>query len=111
MRKSLRRAVFRSVCLFLLLAACSGGKPESAGKGTAVSDVPAYGDAIVEGSIGDVSGFLTAVTTDASSHEAAGYVFNGLVRYDKNLKLEGELAESWEVSPTGRGSPSTSGKG
>ena len=49
-----------------------------------------------------MSGFLTAVTTDASSHEAAGYVFNGLVRYDKNLKLEGELAESWEISPDGK---------
>ena len=102
MREPMRRTVFPSIALFLLLAACGGGKPESAGKGTAVSDVPAYGDAIVEGSIGDVSGFLTAVTTDASSHEAAGYVFNGLVRYDKNLKLEGELADSWEVSPDGK---------
>ena len=97
-----RRAVLPSIALFLLFAACGGGKPESAGKGAAVSDVPAYGDAIVEGSIGDVSGFLTAVTTDASSHEAAGYVFNGLVRYDKNLQLEGDLAESWEVSPDGK---------
>jgi peptide/nickel transport system substrate-binding protein len=102
MREPLRRTVLPSIALFLLLAACGGGKPESAGKGTAVSDVPAYGDAIVEGSIGDVSGFLTAVTTDASSHEAAGYVFNGLVRYDKNLQLEGDLAESWEVSPDGK---------
>ncbi|HEX2709393.1 MAG TPA: ABC transporter substrate-binding protein, partial [Candidatus Deferrimicrobium sp.] len=102
MREPLRRAVLPSIALFLLLAACGGGKPESAGKGTAVSDVPAYGDAIVEGSIGDASGFLTAVTTDASSHEAAGYVFNGLVRYDRDLKLEGELAESWEVSPDGK---------
>ncbi len=102
MRAPLRRLVFPSIALILLLAACGGGKPESAGKGTAVPDVPAYGDAIVEGSIGDVSGFLTAVTTDASSHEAAGYVFNGLVRYDKDLKLEGELAESWEVSPDGK---------
>ena len=49
-----------------------------------------------------MSGFLSAVTTDASSHEAAGYVFNGLVRYDKDLKLEGELAESWEISPDGK---------
>jgi peptide/nickel transport system substrate-binding protein len=102
MMESLRRAVLPSIALFLLLASCGGGKPESAGKGAPVSDVPAYGDAIVEGSIGDVSGFLTAVTTDASSHEAAGYVFNGLVRYDKNLKLEGDLAESWEVSPDGK---------
>lgn len=102
MRKSLPRAVLPLIALFLLVAACGGGKPESARKGTAVPDVPAHGDAIVEGSIGDVSGFLTAVTSDASSHEAAGYVFNGLVRYDKDLKLEGELAESWEVSPDGK---------
>lgn len=94
-----RRTALPLIALLLLLAACGGGKPESAGKGAAVPDVPAYGDAIVEGSIGDVSGFLTAVTSDASSHEAAGYVFNGLVRYDKDLKLEGELAESWEISP------------
>ena len=102
MTAPLRRAALPSIALLLLLAACGGGKPESAGKGAAVPDVPAYGDAIVEGSIGDVSGFLSAVTTDASSHEAAGYVFNGLVRYDKDLKLEGELAESWEVSPDGK---------
>ena len=102
MRESLPRAVLPSIALLLLLAACGGGKPESAEKGTAVPDVPAHGDAIVEGSIGDVSGFLTAVTSDASSHEAAGYVFNGLVRYDKDLKLEEELAESWEVSPDGK---------
>ena len=102
MASDLRRTAVSSIALLLLLAACGGGKPESAGKGAAVPDVPAYGDAIVEGSIGDVSGFLTAVTTDASSHEAAGYVFNGLVRYDKDLKLEGELAESWEISPDGK---------
>jgi len=85
-----------------LLFGCGGGKPEAQGKVSGAAAAPAYGDAIVEGSIGDVSGFLSAVTTDASSHEAAGYVFNGLVRYDKNLKLEGELAGSWDVSPDGK---------
>jgi len=86
----------------LLLAGCGGGKPESTGTGAGSAGTPAYGDAIVEGSIGDVSGFLSAVTTDASSHAAAGYVFNGLVRYDKVLKLEGELAGSWDISPDGK---------
>jgi len=52
MRKSLRRAVFPSIGLLPPARACSGGKPESAGKGTDVSDVPAYGDAIVEGASG-----------------------------------------------------------
>lgn len=87
-----------------LLAGCAGEKKEAKGSAPPApdSDTPAYGDALVEGSIGDVSGFLTAVTSDSASHTAAGYVFNGLVRYDKDLKLEGELAESWEVSPDGK---------
>ena len=87
----------------VLLAGCAGDKKDGAGKGAAgEAGPPAYGDAIVYGSIGDISGFLTAVTSDSASHDAAGYVFNGLVRYDKNLRLEGELAESWEISPDGK---------
>jgi len=86
-----------------VLAGCAKKKEDAAGgAGPSSGGAPAYGDAFVEGSIGDVSGFLAAVTSDSASHTAAGYVFNGLVRYDKNLKLEGELAESWEVSPDGR---------
>jgi len=86
-----------------LLAGCAGEKKESSGKEAAgKQETPAHGDAIVFGSNGDVSGFLTAVTSDSASHDAAGYVFNGLVRYDKNVKLEGELAESWEVAPGGK---------
>ena len=87
---------------FVLAAGCAKEKQEAGSAGPVGSDAPAHGDAIVEGSIGDVSGFLTAVTSDSASHTAANYVFNGLVRYDKNLKLEGELAESWEVSPDGK---------
>ena len=87
---------------FVLAAGCAKEKQEAGSAGQAGSDAPAHGDAIVEGSIGDVSGFLTAVTSDSASHTAAGYVFSGLVRYDKNLKLEGELAETWEVSPDGK---------
>ncbi|MBI5420084.1 MAG: peptide-binding protein [Deltaproteobacteria bacterium] len=86
-----------------LLAGCAGEKKGGAGKGAAgASGPPAYGDALVDGSIGDVSGFVSAVTSDQPSHAAAGFVFNGLVRYDKNLQLEGELAESWEVSKDGK---------
>ncbi len=86
-----------------LLSGCSGEKRSDAGKGAAgAAAEPAYGDALVEGSNGDVSGFLSAVTSDSASHGAANYIFNGLVRYDKNLKLEGELAESWDVSPDGK---------
>jgi len=96
-------AVLLAVGSAALLAGCAGEKKESAGEVPGgASGAPAYGDAIVDGSIGDVSGFISAVTSDQPSHAAAGFVFNGLVRYDKNLKLEGELAESWEVSKDGK---------
>jgi len=95
-----RRAGLFLAAACLAAAGCSGGGRESR-PGTAAGP-PAYGDAIVFGSNGDISGFLTAVTSDAASHDAASYLFNGLVRYDKNIQLEGELAERWEVSPDGK---------
>lgn len=80
-----------------LLAACAKEKPAKAPG--PVSEAPAYGGAIVSGSIGDISGFIPEVTSDSASHEAASYLFNSLIRYDKDIRLEGELAKSWEVSP------------
>lgn len=108
----MRRRLFRRFAFPVLIAAaflavaaagCFGpGGKSTEDESSAFSDIPAYGDSIIEGSIGDVSGFLSAVTSDSASHAAAGYVFNGLVRYDKNIELTGDLAESWKVSPDGR---------
>ena len=47
---------------------------------------------LVAGSIGDASNLLPALASDASSFDIIGLVYNGLVRYDKDLKIEGELA-------------------
>jgi len=62
---------------------------------------PAYGDIMVEGSIGDASNLIPLLSSDSTSHEIGGLVYNGLVKYDKNLKIVGDLAESWEISPDG----------
>src|SRR5689334_4570929 len=86
--------------LLLLLAGCDGGKDAAApvvrGPGT-----PAYGDALVVGSIGEPSTLIPLLASDSASHDVAGQVYNGLVRYDKNLNLEGDLARSWDVSRDG----------
>ncbi len=62
---------------------------------------PAYGDTFVLGSIGEPSNLIPILSSDSSSHDVAGYVYNGLVKYDKDLKLVGDLAESWEISANG----------
>jgi peptide/nickel transport system substrate-binding protein len=58
---------------------------------------PAYGDIMVEGSIGDASNLIPILSSDSTSHQIASMVFNGLVKYDKDLNIVGDLAESWEM--------------
>lgn len=60
---------------------------------------PPYGDVIIEGSIGDASNLLPPLASDSASFDIIGLVYNGIVKYDKDLKLVGDLAESWEISP------------
>ena len=63
--------------------------------------IPAYGDIMVRGDIGDASNLIPLLASDSPSHNIAGLVYNGLVKYDKDMKIIGDLAESWEVSPNG----------
>ena len=62
---------------------------------------PEYGDTLVEGSIGEPSTLIPMLAGDAASHSVAGMIFNGLVKYDTDLSVIGDLAESWEISKDG----------
>src|SRR5882762_1123894 len=62
---------------------------------------PADGDAYVDSSIGDASYLNPLLASDSASGDIVGLVFYGLVKYDKNIQLIGDLAESWTVSPDG----------
>ncbi|MHB8110929.1 MAG: peptide-binding protein [Syntrophorhabdaceae bacterium] len=59
---------------------------------------PAYGDMLITGSIGEPSNLVPILASDSSSHEIASYIYNGLVKYDRNLIIVGDLAESWDIS-------------
>ena len=60
-------------------------------------DDVSYGDAMVVGSISDARTLVPALASDSASSDICGAVFNGLVKYDKNINIIGDLAESWEV--------------
>ncbi len=91
-------------CIALLgltfTAACGPDEPGRAPAGSA-ADTPAYGDIMVEGSIGDASNLIPLLASDSTSHGIAGFVFNGLIKYDKDIRIVGDLAESWEISKDG----------
>ncbi len=62
---------------------------------------PAYGDTIIVGSIGEPSILIPMLASDSASHEVAGLIFNGLIKFNKDLSITGDLAKSWEVSKDG----------
>jgi len=90
--------------LLILLTACSGADQDANsavnlnGVPDTVPDIPARGDRLVDASIGDATNLIPMIAGDASSHAIAGLLYLSLLKYDKNLDLVGQLAESWEVS-------------
>jgi len=103
---TIKRTSVLHVTILLLFAlalwTCSGDRektdPSTAGQAVAK---PAYGDILVEGSIGDASNLIPLLASDSASHEIAGMVYNGLVKYDKDINVIGDLAESWDISMDG----------
>jgi peptide/nickel transport system substrate-binding protein len=97
-----RRAVAAALLPVFLWGSVSGCGSEvegSADEPLAVgSDKPVRGDSLVQASIGDVSGFIPNITSDAASHEVGNLIYTGLVKRDRELNLVGDLAEGWEFS-------------
>ena len=60
------------------------------------------GDIFVSASIGEPSNLIPILATDSASQDVVGKVFNGLLRYNPDLELEGDLAEKWEVLDEGK---------
>jgi len=92
----------RAYLLYLILAASviftgiEGRAADNPGSGQ-----PAYGDALIVGSIGEPSILVPMLAGDSASHEVAGLIFNGLVKYGTDLSIIGDLAESWDISADG----------
>ena len=53
---------------------------------------------LVIGSIGDASYLNPILSQDTASGDVNNLVFNGLLKYDKDLNLVGDLASSWEIT-------------
>ena len=86
--------------MILLLAACDKS-PQTENARPKADKPPAYGDILVRGDIGDASNLIPLLASDSASHSVAGMVFNGLVKYDKDMNIVGDLAESWKITRNG----------
>lgn len=86
------RIILTACCLLLvafLLSGCSR-EPEIKNPNT-----------ITVGFLADAKRLLPLLASDSASAEISGYIHNGLTKYDKDIKIVGDLAESWEISDNG----------
>lgn len=59
------------------------------------------GGVYISASIGEASNLIPWTSSDSASHEISGHIYNGLLKYDKDFNLIGDLAEKWDVSEDG----------
>ncbi|MDR5171446.1 peptide-binding protein [Methylobacillus flagellatus] len=60
---------------------------------------PENGGTMIDATRGEPSGLITMIAGEAAASAVAQNIFSSLLRYDRNLEFEGELAESWQISP------------
>lgn len=58
-------------------------------------------NAITVGFLADARNLLPLLASDSASGDISGLVFNGLTKYDKDIKIIGDLAESWDIKRGG----------
>jgi peptide/nickel transport system substrate-binding protein len=60
-----------------------------------------YPNAITIAFGADAKRLLPMLASDSASGQISGYIFNGLTKYDKDIKTIGDLAESWDIRDNG----------
>ncbi len=84
--------------LALMLMSCSQQKNETTSNYNQ-NYASESGGTLVDAMSGEPSGLIAMIAGESSASTIASNIFNSLLKYDKNLELTGELAQSWDVSP------------
>ena len=81
----------------LTLVACS--EPPAGPQLDYQADYPAEsGGTMIDAMMAEPSGLIAMIAGESAASAIAANIFNTLLKYDKNLELEGDLAQSWDIS-------------
>lgn len=90
-------SLFFSSIMVFMLTACNQVNQSS--NSQLDNQYPAEsGGILIDALSGEPSGLIAMLAGESSASAIAGNIFNSLLRYDKNLELTGELAQSWQIS-------------
>ncbi len=80
------------------LVACSADAPDQNSTAFDQSYPAQSGGTLISAMPSDPSSMIGMVAGESASLAIGSYLFNSLLKYDQNLDLAGELAESWQVA-------------
>jgi len=88
------------LCAALLTLAACGPSPDRADSDPRLDQQypPESGGTLVDAMSAEPSGLIAMLAGESAASSVAANIFNSLLKYDKNLELTGELAESWQIS-------------
>ncbi|MDP2072141.1 peptide-binding protein [Methylotenera sp.] len=83
----------------ILTSACGDSTSNKANAIDYTKTYPASnGGTLINAMMGEPSGLIAMIAGESAASAIAGNIFNSLLKYDKNLELSGELAQSWDIS-------------
>ncbi|RZK99315.1 MAG: peptide-binding protein, partial [Rubrivivax sp.] len=86
-----------ALALLLALAACKEQKPQA--DYTTPTGPAAYGDVLNTAIVGNPPNLVPYLAADSTASAIAGNIYHALLKYDANLNLAPQLAESYTVAP------------
>ena len=94
-----RNAKASSVFLLIFLVTACGQQTQQINTQSLNKTYPTQpGGTLIDAMLGEPSGLISMIAGESASSAISSNIFNKLLKYDKNLDLTGELAESWHVS-------------
>ena len=96
---TIRNAQFVKISLLLICAVFLGCGKNTIDATDYSKPYPSEaGGTLIDATTGEPSSLIYMVAGESASASVTANIFNKLLKYDKNLDLEGELVESWQVS-------------
>jgi len=85
----------------IILIGCGGGEQQTGGSLQEIKGGKFKGGIYRANEMAELRSLDPVGVNDATSHHIADQIYETLLTYDGDLRLQPELAESWEVSPDG----------
>ncbi|MDP3743134.1 MAG: peptide-binding protein [Methylotenera sp.] len=94
----IKNAIVVAICIWL--SAC--GESPNSSQPTIIDSNIHYpvesGGTLINAMTGEPSGLISMIAGESASAAISSNIFNSLLKYDKNLELEGDLVSSWQIS-------------